>query len=475
MTGFPIFSGKVVGARRAMGDYSAIVKKQETDVWAENEYGETIADGEAGVDDAEVIQSAVNITGRILIKSGVYILDKPITLPSNTCLEGEGWDTILKAKDGFTGSIIYNKDWTNGNENIILRNFQLDGNKANCPDEDYGILLDNVTNGLVEKVFVHDIKLHGVVCRNGQHNYIINCIAKNNDRDGFKIGDPSAPTYYGLIMGCTVENCGDTGLIIKSSPYSSIIGSISKKCKHGIILDGETPTQDLHVSVVDCITSENRNHGIFVHPEVKDFVISGCISEKNQFDGMYIQGTHGVIIGCISKNNNMSSEALTYDGIKLDGATRILIMDCLIYRDDPDSNQQWAIREFSGDEDYNVFIGNVMYGHLQGGGKKGIVIKGTNSVAKYNIGHVTENPGTATFSGDGSTTDFLIGDHGLAITDPNKIIVKVTPISADAIAASPCVSYVDPNDNTKIRVKFASAPASGTDNVKIIWEAQVVR
>jgi len=84
------------------------------------------------------------------------------------------------------------------------------------------------------------------------------------------------------------------------------------------------------------------------------------------------------------------------------------------------------------------------------------------------------NAGTATFSGDGSTTDFLIGDHGLAVTDPTKIVVKVTPISADAIAASPCVGYVDPSDPTKIRVKFASPPASGTNNVQIIWEAQVV-
>ena len=89
-------------------------------------------------------------------------------------------------------------------------------------------------------------------------------------------------------------------------------------------------------------------------------------------------------------------------------------------------------------------------------------------------GYPTEASGIATFSGDGSTTDFLIGDHGLVVTDPTKIIVKVTPISADAIAASPCIGYVDPNDNTKIRVKFASAPASGTDNVQIAWEAQVV-
>jgi len=36
------------------------------------------------------------------------------------------------------------------------------------------------------------------------------------------------------------------------------------------------------------------------------------------------------------------------------------------------------------------------------------------------------------------------------------------------------VGYVDPADNTKIRVKFSSAPASGADNVQIVWHAEVI-
>ena len=84
------------------------------------------------------------------------------------------------------------------------------------------------------------------------------------------------------------------------------------------------------------------------------------------------------------------------------------------------------------------------------------------------------NSGSKTFDGDGSTTDFSIGAHGLVTTDPSKIAVKITPASSDAIAASPCVGYVDPADNTKIRVKFSSAPASGANNVKIVWYAEVI-
>ncbi len=97
------FSGKVAGARRALGDYSAIVKKQETDVWAEDEYGKTIAEGEAGVDDADVIQKSENYTaklgggivrlgrGKFRIGSGTWIIR------SNVELVGSGKDkTILE-------------------------------------------------------------------------------------------------------------------------------------------------------------------------------------------------------------------------------------------------------------------------------------------------------------------------------------------------------------------------------------------
>ena len=96
----------------------------------------------------------------------------------------------------------------------------------------------------------------------------------------------------------------------------------------------------------------------------------------------------------------------------------------------------------------------------------------------YGIGF--ENSGIAVLSGDGTTTNFLIGEHGLSpsIDDPSKVIVKVTPASPDAINASPCVGYLSDEDNDgiyeSIRVKFASAPPSGTDNVKVVWEVEYI-
>ena len=95
-----ISSGKVIGARRAMGDYSAIVKVQETDVWAENEYGGMIAEGEAGVDDAKVIQKAVDYVhskggGEVKIREGTYKCLTTIIGKDCVDLIGSGFSTIL--------------------------------------------------------------------------------------------------------------------------------------------------------------------------------------------------------------------------------------------------------------------------------------------------------------------------------------------------------------------------------------------
>ena len=92
---------------------------------------------------------------------------------------------------------------------------------------------------------------------------------------------------------------------------------------------------------------------------------------------------------------------------------------------------------------------------------------------------VSKNSGVAIFSGDGATSDFLIGEHGLFTnpTDPSRIHITVTPASPDAIEASPCIGYAsDENGDGKyesIRVKFTKAPVSGTNNVKVAWKAEL--
>lgn len=82
----------------------------------------------------------------------------------------------------------------------------------------------------------------------------------------------------------------------------------------------------------------------------------------------------------------------------------------------------------------------------------------------YNKGLLGENSGQAIFSGDGTTTQFTIA-HGLVGT-PSKVVV--TPCSADAAG-----SFYVTVDSTNIYVNYSTAPASGTNNICLYWEAEV--
>ncbi len=130
-----------------------------------------------------------------------------------------------------------------------------------------------------------------------------------------------------------------------------------------------------------------------------------------------------------------------------------------------------VIDESEATHHFTSFNGNILNRWVEAynlfpSGRKGFwnTSFGDEYTVKHNIGYKTENSGTATFSGDGTTTQFKIA-HGLVKT-PSK--VKVTPASADAAG-----DFYVTVDTTYIYVNYLTAPPSGTDNVVLYWEAEV--
>lgn len=123
------------------------------------------------------------------------------------------------------------------------------------------------------------------------------------------------------------------------------------------------------------------------------------------------------------------------------------------------------------------------HNHIDSGPNNGVVIDSNSAEWWGNIGETTENTGTTTVSGDGTATTFNIGRHDLdnGPTNPadtrSNIIVHVSPVSADAVSAAPVSAHpIDSGgDGTfeDMEAVFASAPASGTDNVEVRWEARM--
>lgn len=140
-----------------------------------------------------------------------------------------------------------------------------------------------------------------------------------------------------------------------------------------------------------------------------------------------------------------------------DGADRVILANALsnAYIADNDFNQSNV-----GSEHLNVDgDGQVLRNQLS----SVLTITGPWTV-KRNIGYVTENSGSETQSGDGSTSTFTIA-HGL---DETPSFASVDPGSGDADGDF----HVSNVDGTNIELTYSSAPASGTDNLTWYWRAE---
>ena len=502
----------------AKGDYSAIVMTQETDVWAENKYGETIAEGEAGVDDAEVIQKALdNLTsGRTwkerVILIGNFTIRAPIIARSYTELNVFG---KLKLADAVNDAII-KVDTDQPLEHFELIGGYFDGNGANQTDtpETAVIYLNPqyLSNVIVKKVTVINALRHGI---------------KFAEQSG-------GTTYYKEISNCYVYNVAvkatGYGIYCDYAPHTRIIGNYVETvqtvdgiemghggnyiCKYNILIGNDEAGSQLQFPYADnsviegnvcykTIISNDTNtannvrikNNIILQAPVPNFY--GAIRAKG--DNIVIDGNY------IEVSNNQRGIHPTGNYVRITNNTIVNVSGEVqgtgIMKDAGDYYiiQNNRVVDFSYGmnivRDYGIVENNIIENADQGirippyssSGRKVSyvrIIKNTfvNCTTTIYLGTggydittlrifdnepdtvTMKNSGTATFSGDGSTTQFKI-EHGLAST-PSKVLV--TPMTADAAG-----DFYVTADDTYIYINYKTAPPSGTDNVKVSWYAEV--
>jgi len=300
---YPIFSGKVVGARRAMGDYSAIVKVQETDVWAENEYGETIpgADGEAGVDDASVIQSALGslTTGRTwkekVVLLGNFTISTKLSLPDYIHLTGEA---ILQPSTGFTGTFI---------EAVGKSHIEISNLTFNLNDEagvDYLLLLKYT----------------------GSDNHIHHCrfISPNTVNAGvIRIQTENSSFCNNLVENIWIINVVDfanhfvfADNIVRNTYDSCIsVGTAAANDQHDIVIKN---------NVFEKPTGTNAGFCVDVFGDVRDVIVEGNVCVGGLFENIYIQPDGSylyfpqrvTVANNICRNSGRFGIATSGDGVK---------------------------------------------------------------------------------------------------------------------------------------------------------------
>jgi len=430
----------------AKGDYSAIVITQENDVWAENRYGKTIADGEAGVDDTKVIQKALDSLTpnrtwkeKVVLK-GSFEIKTTIEIPSYTVLD------LTQAKlklvqDGI--DLIYSKgldtskvDDSPAIEYVDIIGGTIDGNRSNLTSAASLIVLKakhskviNVTLKEVEGVAIYFLQSED--CK-ALFNTVDGC---NHGAIVFDRGCKKCLAFRNTVMNTYGEELAGPGIYVANEDQAKpnysieiIANTIVNAGQSAIHLGYDSYYCKVFVNTVDSPT----DHGVRIDQGL------GCIISKNHFLNIP-NYKNAVRVEGDSRDIDIARNYCHSDG---PGATGIYLVSTVDYINIIRNNlRNWAGTKIS----------------IESGGNPNGKIKG-------NIGYTTENSGTATFSGDGSTTQFKIA-HGLVST-PSKVLV--TPMSEDASG-----DFYVTADNTYIYINYKTAPPSGTDNVKVSWYAEI--
>jgi len=291
-------------------DFSAKVYKDGDRVYAVDSDGKTIAEGEVGVDDASVIQSALDslTTGRTWKEK--VILKGDFTLTSSIHLKGYVILDLTSATLNFTnGNIAINKNLYPPASDIEILGGYLEGNKSTNQDVS-GISVSAGENIVIRDVTVEDFYLQGIdITWNSDANdvsknvLVMNCKCASNGYNGIFCGQGS---YNVHILNCKCENNGSSG-----------VDGDGIFVDHGAswVASGGEATHNILIS--KCILSNNNKRGIGLYGSLHNIIVENCISTSNGLDGILIgNGTaHKIkVFNTICENNGQ-------DGIFVGGGS----------------------------------------------------------------------------------------------------------------------------------------------------------
>jgi len=386
-------------------------------------------------DAVKVIQATIDALtdgGLILIEKGLYLINKPIVLKSHITLRGEGKRaTELRANASIDSVIKWDGVW------CYLMYLRVEG--ANLAAKTVDMSRAVSASALNYIIGCHLKGATGTVldATNNEDSYVI---------DTFIDGRDQTETVRST---CGLKATANGGFFVLAGSQISFVASYSIDWKGELL------------AVVDTYLGKHvyLRHGRYeFHNVWLEGYIEGDATEKPL--DIFIYG--GRYEHALSTRPNMGG---SFHRIQIFGG--LFSVPYYTYN-----------FEFVYCDDFRA------YARIE----QGVNTANILSYEYYRLGAIyaervwesnLRTSGTATFSGDGATTDFLIGSHGLAEspTDRTRVYAEVTPASADAITGSPCECYASDEDGDgayeSIRVKFASAPPAGTNNVVVRWKAEL--
>ncbi len=522
-----------------MGRSTVYVFAEYDEYWAETAEGDEIYHRRG--DAAEVINKASKYIqenvepyrlgkGTVLIAEGVYEVKTPIILRDGIHIKGMGKDVTVfrEAEQGvevFTG-------YDENNNNIILNSGSLsdlsvESNRLTTG----GALIRMGVNsaGNVNSYTIENVGFYGgaVSDTNWDRVYAVLYGTEDETKEGL------------TLINCTFDfsKFGRTGINKELRLENSNITLIGCKVIDAYIIHG----WDLYrpaarniswigCTILDTIVRQPSSRD----PRANDIYFVGCKIRKINRGQVWIDEAaftgHFAFIGCQidAQVSTVDGSIETIVGCKLAGYDKSATLgggnSVLLFCANRVESGKLFIEEVSKNvissnilrgspvslqldtasgwpTSHNVIIGNYLSSDVyvvSGVGlvNNNLIMMNVSENAKYtnaalptsNVigsltpgGDKTSNRMIVTLSGDGTTTDFLAGTHGLAswavaVPRSDEIVAVATPISQDAINSAPITAYLSDEDadNIKesVRVKFATAPPAGTDNIKIVIDVR---
>jgi len=501
---------------------NAVVYKTEDKVIAKK-YSEKrdrwirIARGEAGVDDAEVIQKALDslTTGKILIKRGTYLLNNYILLQkSNVTIEGEGFNTVLKQSDNANLPLILGQqhEFTTVVDimNIIIRNLVIDYNKANNTHESdgNGIVLENVCKFVVQNVLVKDVYRIGILVRGASEggtikaNIVTDCgdgiwvtcsgvknieiegnIISGYERYGIAVEDYAEKVVISGNLVKSIKTEGPIGIALTPGNKNVVTGNIVLYGEKGIFVAGQGNIVSNNIVIEPLYTGIKIQDALGICVEdnliynageggTEPFGILGINSPQMSIQSNIIVDdqetktmTHGIFIDACSYSKLLGNLSIVKEiGFRIKDSN-----ECIIVANKAKTDAGGTGIYEEGTSNYNIIALN----NVRENPYRGITFSGAYTLVKHNIGYTTENSGTAKVTGNGTDTTFTVDiTHGLV---KDKLVAKIT---LDREGTVDKVYLVDKDgdgfkETLRVVVTFATAPADG-EEVPIYWYAEVV-
>jgi len=413
-------------------------------------------------DAATVIQNAIDgLTngGKIFVKQGIYSITQPIAITKNNFyFEGEGRSTTLQGAAGSVDVLTLTSPRGSSElENIGIENLTVCGYSRT----DSGNLITSTqsagTSNRVARLCLRGLKLVNVASGKSAI-YLVNPV-------NVYIEDS-------MITGLDSNSCGITAIADGyASGHICLVGNyfhFGGSYNGATMLHFSTASGSSLRRVTAVANSFWMGSGATLGTAV---LIDGCSSQgyrfiSNSFEEFYktfnIQPSSGYLIRDVRIENNMiwyrtslaeSGQSMIYTGTRTKG-----IQIVGNYFEAVPGSGATGINDDNGAEPNNKIERNE-FRFVDS------PIQPTSVFTKMrgNIGYVTENAGTATFSGNGAAT-FTIA-HGLASTPR---IALVTAGSSDA-RGDFYVTY----DASNITVTYGTPPPTGTNNVVLLWYAEM--